>query len=1159
MAAPTQEYPPWLTPVPHTIFGPNGAPLSTSTTILYLPLTYYGPSIPLGAEWTYGGLTPPVSTSTVIISTTATPSSSSSSTSTATPTSTSRASSLSLSTPPGSPTSIPPPPPAIPPRSQHGELTHGQLIGVIVGAVIGAVVIFIALFVCFLLFKNRQRRQRVRFSNLPIDPDYIVVDSEDARAPGDGSPRHSGEERDTLLQSHRTPPTDPRSSPRYQKVGQQNIPSTSTQQPAAGPLSQHVPGELSARSGVPRVPVPPVESRSSKHSGNSGSSTEMSSLGSIVQNSRLSTLSPLAEEQREFERAVATAAATHFRGPILTQEELRRVEEETHQELDTKEEHSSGNGSDLSALSPPPRTVDPENIPPRLVLSSGNGQTSAQIQTVLVPSIPSNLKPHGSYVSSNRSSVPFDPEDVTLVTAHRVKPLDWGVRAAPYYYSPLSERQGNSNGNSNVSGGIAAGLLSSLSSKLSWFRNVDAHPTSGSSRRRSETPKDLRFSDKDVEAGKALLSPTVFDLSDAQSPTWTYHDRPLSPHQQQIEPQSMTRLRGPNVVFGLNPDGSRPISAVSGRSGGSSAGGTAYYDAYSTLPNTPILAPPPRAMTPAPGSLAAQVSKDSWRLPSPLSISVSAPSLRPDVQQAQQVSGPPAEFGGRYTDAPPAYDENDTIAREHTRDLASGTGHLDILDLPAPSALLTFKNVATSPVIGDVVNAPPMGLVASTSTAFTNTNTTSMPTLFTRTEGTISTATSQSSMKDSSHETTDRKDGAGAGGTAGAETKKSFSDTVDGRGNNAMNNNTQMPREQPSPSDLGDVTMKEAKSWSKDSATINISGGPGGRTSYYYDASSILQSDSRGTSRTNITGTTLAVGEETAAEISIDVLEDEPPAPGEGWRSLAGAIGGGSGAAVLDGAERRHTFGLAHQQAYVQQQRYRHQGLALAELGSLQSMRSHLSPASSNRSTGSAPASRRDMSGSLGSNSSRPSAQHSLSHSGSISSYDGGRRRYPSGQASSSLRFSAYTYSSREGLSGAATGGPISPALSAFGARVKQQGSAEMPRNLTPLSEQYAVESGSSYFTAPSTFSRRSVSGITQDPDLSGTFRSAATGGVVARMASIEQEVDVVDMAQAEMHPNGGQEFGMLSPRSQSSQLDTSLRLSSAPWAAGLDPNWMPL
>ncbi|KAG2356301.1 hypothetical protein BDR07DRAFT_1423722, partial [Suillus spraguei] len=42
----------------------------TSETALQLPLTYYGPSIPLGSDgaWTYGGLTSPAASTSYITS-----------------------------------------------------------------------------------------------------------------------------------------------------------------------------------------------------------------------------------------------------------------------------------------------------------------------------------------------------------------------------------------------------------------------------------------------------------------------------------------------------------------------------------------------------------------------------------------------------------------------------------------------------------------------------------------------------------------------------------------------------------------------------------------------------------------------------------------------------------------------------------------------------------------------------------------------------------------------------------------------------------------------------------------------------------------------------------------------------------------------------------
>lgn len=210
----------------------------------------------------------------------------------------------------------------------------------------------------------------------------------------------------------------------------------------------------------------------------------------------------------------------------------------------------------------------------------------------------------------------------------------------------------------------------------------------------------------------------------------------------------------------------------------------------------------------------------------------------------------------------------------------------------------------------------------------------------------------------------------------------------------------------------------------------------------------------------------------------------------------------------------------------------------LAELGSIQSMRSHLYPAS-HHSSGSAPASRRDISGSSGS---RSSARYSLAHSGSISSFEGRRRHM------SSLRYQAYN--------GSINSGTVSPTLSAFGIRIRRQASDDgtpVLRNLSPLSEQQA---GSSYYTPPESMSGRSTNGA---QDMSSTFRSARTAQTTASAESplMEMEEDVVDAARAAMGYD--REFGLRSPRSQTNESEVSLGLSSAPWAAGLDQSWTPL
>ncbi|KAG6897013.1 hypothetical protein C0992_004657 [Termitomyces sp. T32_za158] len=120
----------------------------------------------------------------------------------------------------------------------------------------------------------------------------------------------------------------------------------------------------------------------------------------------------------------------------------------------------------------------------------------------------------------------------------------------------------------------------------------------------------------------------------------------------------------------------------------------------------------------------------------------------------------------------------------------------------------------------------------------------------------------------------------------------------------------------------------------------------------------------------NVTPSSTMSSQDTATAISMDILEEAPPSARECWRSLAAEQG------ILG---RRTTFGLPISSPVTSEQ------------CSLYSTNSHLSPPHT-RSTGSDPtSSRRDLSSSVSSVSSRPSAfsaarSHSLAHSESVSS-----------------------------------------------------------------------------------------------------------------------------------------------------------------------------
>jgi hypothetical protein len=167
----------------------------------------------------------------------------------------------------------------------------------------------------------------------------------------------------------------------------------------------------------------------------------------------------------------------------------------------------------------------------------------------------------------------------------------------------------------------------------------------------------------------------------------------------------------------------------------------------------------------------------------------------------------------------------------------------------------------------------------------------------------------------------------------------------------------------------------------------------------------------------------------------------------------------------------------------------------MSEQGSLHSMRSHFNP--SVRSTGSAPASRRDGSSSIGSASSRPSA-HSLARTGSISS-DGRRRHHTN-----------------------------SPSLSAFG---------HSPMRPSPLSN----------FDEPSSrlpLMIGSPPSVHITPDKTSTIRSLGSIGSAA--------VTVVDDS------SSGTVKGPLLRSASTSQMSSASFPLNAPWAAGLDNNWEP-
>ncbi|OAX41894.1 hypothetical protein K503DRAFT_854317 [Rhizopogon vinicolor AM-OR11-026] len=207
MAA-TQQLPSWMT-LSTTVYTNVAGQTVTSETTLQLPLTYYGPSIPLGTDgaWTYGGLTSPApstsfvptssSTTSPSATSSATPSSISPSLTSATP------SSLSsyLSSTPSTSTFTSTSSSTSATSSSHSTATALSK-GALIGIIIGAIALFITLLLLFIwLVRSRRRDSR---AITPIWTGWNVVTpdptgDEESRPAGVGSPRDSGEEADPFL------------------------------------------------------------------------------------------------------------------------------------------------------------------------------------------------------------------------------------------------------------------------------------------------------------------------------------------------------------------------------------------------------------------------------------------------------------------------------------------------------------------------------------------------------------------------------------------------------------------------------------------------------------------------------------------------------------------------------------------------------------------------------------------------------------------------------------------------------------------------------------------------------------------------------------------------------------------------------------------------
>ena len=181
----------------------------------------------------------------------------------------------------------------------------------------------------------------------------------------------------------------------------------------------------------------------------------------------------------------------------------------------------------------------------------------------------------------------------------------------------------------------------------------------------------------------------------------------------------------------------------------------------------------------------------------------------------------------------------------------------------------------------------------------------------------------------------------------------------------------------------------------------------------------------------------------------------------------------------------------------------------MSEQGSLHSMRSHFDP--SVRSTGSAPASRRDGSSSMG------SAASSLARTGSISS--DGRRRHQTNSPS----LSAFGYSQKR--------------PSPLSSNNKNDFDDEPPSSIIPFNN---------IGSPPSAH---------MSPDKTSTIRSLGSSG---GSGTVVNAVTVMDEKNSFGTVKGSPMMGLVRSGSTSQMSSASFPLNAPPWAAGLDKDWVP-
>ena len=368
--------------------------------------------------------------------------------------------------------------------------------------------------------------------------------TEGHRAPGEGSPRHSGDEASPFLRQSRAGPS---------------AAETSAAGAATSTLMSQVPTELGVSRSIPRIPPPTTTSNSS---GSRSSNSHASGFGVLIDrpNQGLGYLPSMPE---------------HPQGSLSTAD-LHRLDQTTSpNDPDVYEngEYTGAYAYTADTLLAPPRLLNPDTSP-------------------LNAEFPSHVS---------------DLSEAEVLTAERrtIGSLI-GTRTTPELSESPGSGSEPSPRNSGLLGAIGLGGLANLGQR-SWFRNLESHRHSPDFTVEPFTETDLETGrgllvGLGPDGSRPISSSSALSITSGAT---VYHDAqsstpgtplfpplpPLPPLPSAVTPASASTPV--DLLEDAPPDAEHDWRSIA------SAGLGDTGRQRSSAPDTPLLSPPPRAATPA--------------------------------------------------------------------------------------------------------------------------------------------------------------------------------------------------------------------------------------------------------------------------------------------------------------------------------------------------------------------------------------------------------------------------------------------------------------------------------------------------------------------------------------------------------------------------------